>query len=90
MFKKKPSYGPATDKILAAWPPGKKPKQKINWGLDAGTAIVYIIMLVVIPLLALTITFYNQRNARIDCSKLSSNSINYLIQGGEEIPPNCF
>lgn len=89
MFKKKTSYGPAADEILAAWPSSKKSKQKLNWGLDTGTAILYIVMLVVAPLLALTITFYNQRNERIDCSKLSSDSIRYLQQGGEEIPFNC-
>ena len=90
MFKKKSSYGPATDKLLAAWPSSRKPKQKVNWGIDTGTAIVYIVMLVIAPLIALTITFYNQRNERIDCSKLSSDSISYLVQGGEDIPAKCF
>lgn len=89
MSKKKISYGPAADELLAAWPSRKKPRQKINWGLDTGTAIIYIVMLIVAPLIALTITFYNQRNERIDCSKLSSNSIAYLRQGGEEMPSSC-
>ncbi|HRJ06232.1 MAG TPA: hypothetical protein PK096_04470 [Candidatus Saccharibacteria bacterium] len=88
-MSKKTSYGPAADELLAAWPSRKKSKQKINWGIDRGSAIIYIVMLVVAPLIALTITFYNQRNERIDCSKLSTNSIAYLQQGGEEIPASC-
>ena len=89
MFKKKTSQTPATDKLLAGWPSGKAPKKDFNWGIDSGAAIIYIVMLVVAPLVALTITFYNQRNERIDCSKLSSNSINYLQQVGEELPLDC-
>lgn len=89
MFKKKTSYGPAADEILAAWPSRKKSKQKINWGIDRGTAVIYLVMLVVAPLIALAITFYNQRNERIDCSKLSRSSISYLQQVGEEIPLDC-
>lgn len=82
-------YGPEADKLLASWKPSRKPRQRINWGIDSGTAIIYIVMLVIAPLIALTITFYNQRNERIDCSKLSSSSINYLVQGGEEVPLSC-
>lgn len=89
MFKKKKSYGPGTDKLLATWPDSKAPKKPFNWGIDSSTAIVYIIILVVAPLTALAITFYNQRNERIDCSKLSTSSIRYLRQGGEELPFNC-
>lgn len=89
MFKKKSSYGPAADKLLAAWPSAKAPKKSFEWGIDSGTAIIYIIMLVVVPLVAITITFYNQRNERIDCSKLSRSSISYLQQVGEEIPLDC-
>lgn len=90
MFKKKQyKYGPEADALIASWKPSKKPKQKIDWGIDSGTGIVYLLMFVVVPLLALTIIFYNQRNERIDCSKLSSDSIRYLRQGGEEIPYNC-
>lgn len=90
MFKKKKSYGPDADRLLATWPDSKKPKKPFDWGIDSGTAIAYIIMLVVAPLVALTIIFYNQRNERIDCSKLSSDSIRYLRQGGEELPTNCY
>lgn len=82
-------YGPEADELLESWKPTQKPKQKFDWGIDSGTGIVYLLMFVVAPLLALTITFYNQRNERIDCSKLSSDSIRYLKQGGEEIPFNC-
>lgn len=89
MFKKKTSQTPATDKLLAGWPSGKAPKKSFDWGIDSGTAIVYIVMFVVVPLIARTITFYNQRNERIDCSKLSSNSISYLVQGGEDLPATC-
>jgi hypothetical protein len=89
MPKKISSYGPETDKLLAAWPSSKAPKKSINWGIDSGTAIIYIVILIIAPLIALTITFYNQRNERIDCSKLSSSSINYLVQGGEEVPLGC-
>ena len=89
MFKKKTSQTPATDKLLAGRPSSKASKKSFDWGIDSGTAIIYIVMLVVAPLIALTITFYNQRNERIDCSKLSSNSIAYLQQGGEEIPSSC-
>lgn len=49
----------------------------------------YIIFFVVLPLLALTYTFYNQMNERIDCSSLSTSSLEYLQDKGEILPANC-
>lgn len=49
----------------------------------------YLVLLVIIPLLALAYTSYRQSSSRIECSKLSRNSIQYLEQGGEPLPPGC-
>ncbi len=51
--------------------------------------VLYLGLLLITPLIALTITFYNQRNDRIECERLSSNSIRYLRNTGEELPSNC-
>lgn len=89
MFKKKLSYGPASDKLLSAWPLAQKHKKKISWSVDTGNAFVYIAMLVIMPLIALVITFYDQRNERIDCDNLTMSSVRYLDDAGEELPASC-
>lgn len=54
-----------------------------------GDLITYLLILVIIPLVALVIAFRAQANTRIDCSKLSRDSIQYLEQGGESLPLDC-
>ncbi len=55
----------------------------------SGEVVTTLVIVVIIPLIALTYIFYQQRNERIDCGKLSPGAIRYLIQSGEEIPPGC-
>lgn len=49
----------------------------------------YLLLLVILPLIALAYTFYHQSSSRIECSKLSRNSIQYLEQSGETLPLSC-
>jgi hypothetical protein len=102
MFKKKPSYGPATQELLDSMhPKGKSSQDKraklsgIDYDIRQAVShtrietVTYMTLFVVVPVLAFAVIYHGQRNERIDCGKLSASSIQFLAQRGEKLPLGC-